>query len=367
MSEEVRLDLLEDSYFTYEAILKRMMDRIEEPHDKREGSIIFDLLAPTALAIAQGHEEIKITYENTFADTAHTGYLENRTREIGVKRKEAVKAVRLGKFYKGSDLMDIPIGSRFSIEEINYTAITKISTGNYELECEEVGDIGNIYEGNLIPIDPIKHLSKAILVDRLILGIEAEEDESLRKRFYKKANEPAFGGNIADYEQTIMAIEGVGGVKVFPVWTGPKNVKCVIVDTDLKTATQGLIDKVQEMVDPLTHTGEGEGTAPIWHFVTIGSTTDVPIHVEMKIVFDSAYQLSDFQEPIEEAIETYLNTLVFRDTIVRITQIEYRILNIKGIIDISETKINGVASNYTLRSDAQLYQSPVKGVITIGV
>ena len=36
---------------------------------------------------------------------------------------------------------------------------------------------------------------------------------------------------------------------------------------------------------------------------------------------------------------------------VRITQVEARLLKIEGIIDISDTKINGVADNLTLNSD----------------
>ena len=46
--------------------------------------------------------------------------------------------------------------------------------------------------------------------------------------------------------------------------------------------------------------------------------------------------------------------------IVRISQIETRILAITGIVDITTTKINGVASNLTLNDDA----IPSLGTIT---
>lgn len=36
---------------TYEAILQRMMDRIPDGMDKREGSIIYDALAPLRLSL----------------------------------------------------------------------------------------------------------------------------------------------------------------------------------------------------------------------------------------------------------------------------------------------------------------------------
>ena len=45
------------------------------------------------------------------------------------------------------------------------------------------------------------------------------------------------------------------------------------------------------------------------------------------------------------------------DIIIRISQIEARILGIEGVIDVGDTEINGVAENLVLESD----EIPVKG------
>lgn len=45
---------------------------------------------------------------------------------------------------------------------------------------------------------------------------------------------------------------------------------------------------------------------------------------------------------------------------VRVSQIESRLLGVSGILDIADTKINGLAANYTLNLD----YIPVLGEIT---
>lgn len=60
--------------------------------------------------------------------------------------------------------------------------------------------------------------------------------------------------------------------------------------------------------------------------------------------------LSNVQELIQDAISVYLEGLriAWEDSeslIVRIAQIEAKILNIEGILDVAETTINGQTSN----------------------
>ena len=46
--------------------------------------------------------------------------------------------------------------------------------------------------------------------------------------------------------------------------------------------------------------------------------------------------------------------------VVRVSQIESRLLGVSGILDIADTKINGLAANYTLNLD----YIPILGEIT---
>ena len=55
---------------TYEEILRGMLDRAPEDIDKREGSVIYDALAPTAYFLAQQDFQLEHFPDLVFLDTA---------------------------------------------------------------------------------------------------------------------------------------------------------------------------------------------------------------------------------------------------------------------------------------------------------
>ena len=59
-----------DEYFEYETLLNRMLDKIPDTEDKREGSIIYDALAPAAAEMAQMYLVLKNNIDLVFVDTA---------------------------------------------------------------------------------------------------------------------------------------------------------------------------------------------------------------------------------------------------------------------------------------------------------
>jgi len=350
---------------TFETILQRMLDRIPNSIDKRPGSIIYDALAPAAAELAQMYMELDINMNLTFADTASGEYLTRRAAEFGVNRRPATKAVRQGEFFGDNYVpLDIPIGSRFSIETITYVATEKVSTGVYRMECETLGSIGNQYFGTMLPIDYIPGLVRAELGTVLIPGQDEEDDESLRQRYYEEVNQPAFGGNVADYKQKISAIAGVGGVKVFPVWQGGGTVKCTILAADGHAPSPQLIGAVQEAIDPPPQ-GKGLGIAPIGHTVTIAGAEPVTIDVETTVTLGTDVTVGQVSGPIEDAIGNYLSGLRQnwaneKQLVVRVSQIEAAILTIPGVIDVT-AELNGSAANVTLDPE----EIPVLGSVTI--
>lgn len=351
---------------TYEYLLQRMLDRVPNNVDKREGSVIYDALAPAAAELAQMYMELDINYNLSFADTATGEYLTRRCAEFGVNRQPATKAIRQGECYAEDDgLMDVPLGSRFSIESVNYVVKEKISTGIYRLECETAGVIGNQKFGALLPIQHIPGLARAELTDILVPGEDEEDDDALRQRYYRVVNEPAFGGNVADYKQKLGDIDGVGAVKVFPVWQGGGTVKSTIIASDWNVPSQQLIDEVQEIIDP-TPQGQGIGTAPIGHQVTITGVQAVSIDITTTVTLEEGMTVGQVQEPIEEAIEAYLlglrkNWVNEPQLVVRVALIEAAILGVSGIIDIANTTLNGSAENVTLGEE----EIPTMGTVVI--
>ena len=198
---------------TYEFILQRMLNRVlsQNPNlDTREGSIIYNALAPAAVELTSAYIQLDFILNSTFADTASRDYLIQRAAERGLAPYPETFAILQGEFN-----IDVPIGARFSLtnETLNYIVISKISAGVFRLQCETIGSIGNDALGQLIPIDYIEGLTSAQLTAVLTPAEDEEETETFRKRYFDSLNAEAFGGNIKDYKEKTNALPGVGGVK----------------------------------------------------------------------------------------------------------------------------------------------------------
>lgn len=356
-------------HMTYDFILQRMLDRIPDNIDKREGSLIFNALAPAAWELAGMYAELDINMNLSFADTASGEYLTRRTAEFGVNRNPATKARRRGVFTgANNNPINVPIGSRYGIEDLNYTVLSQINTGVFVLEAEVPGVIGNQKFGTLLPLQFVQGLARAELTDVLVPGEDEESDDALRQRYYEIVNDPAFGGNVADYKQKVGAIEGVGGVKVFPVWQGGGTVKCTIIAADWNEPSSILINEVQTLVDPTVNSGQGLGIAPIGHEVTIAGVTGVTVNVSTTVTLESGVTPGQVQQPIEEVISSYLLGLRRgwandEQIVVRVALVDASILTVPGVIDVQGTELNGASANVTMGAE----EMPMMGTVTINV
>lgn len=343
-------------HITYETILNRMLDKVPSTFDKREGAIIYDALAPCAIELQLMYIELDHILKETFGDTASREYLIRRAKERGLTPLSASNAVLKGEFN-----INVPIGSRFSLYKLNYVVIEKITDFEYKLKCETKGSEGNGTFGNLIPIEYIDGLTKARLTELLIPGEDEEDTEIFRTRYLNSFNIKAYGGNVSDYLEKTNSISGVGATKVTPVWDGGGTVKLTILDSEFNLPTKTLVDTVQNIIDP-TKDSSGLGVAPIGHIVTVESATEISVNISTSLTFDLGYSFDNTKRYIIDTIEEYLlqirkNWGNSTNSVVRIAQIEARILNIKGIIDIKNTKINNESSNLTLTN----YEIPKLG------
>lgn len=346
--------------YSFNEILQRMLDRVPSDIDKREGTFIYDALAPAAAELAQMYIELENVTNMSFADTATGDFLTRRTAERGISRSPATKAIRKGIFN-----IVVPLNSRFSIEGIIYKVIENLSNNESKLECEENGYIGNIYSGTLTPIDFIDGLTTANLTDILIPGEDIEDDVSLRKRYYNSLESESFGGNIADYKVKTNAINGVGGTKPYATWNGGGTVKLVIIDSTFNKPSTVLVNDVQTKIDPTVNQGKGLGIAPVGHVVTVEGVTELIVNVSSNITLVTGYIWDDVLPYINEAINDYFLALKKtweseENIVVRISQIESYILKVTGVLDITATKLNDSINNLIL-TDKQI---PKLGMVT---
>lgn len=393
---------------TYEAILQRMLARVPDRFDKREGSVIWDTHSPTAIELQILYIELDSVLREAYGDTASREFLILRCRERGIHPREATKAVLKGVFVPGT--IDVA-GQRFNIGDMNYVVRGKIADGEYQVECETAGKAGNQFFGAMIPMEYIKGLQSAELTGILIPGEDEEGTEELRQRYFSSFRENAFGGNRADYLEKTNAIPGVGRTKVTRVWNSdvspadmiPKEgvetwyngikgtlsgdvrhwldsvfqaakqkklttggtVLLTIIDSEFGPASETLVEAVQAAIDPEVNAGEGFGLAPIGHVVRVESAAARTVDIRTDITFEPGYGWGSLQAPIEDAVAAYLLELrkgwaASSSLVVRISQIDNRILNVPGIIDVQETLVNGARGNLELGE----YEIPVLGGVS---
>lgn len=394
---------------TYEVILQRMLDRVSDKLDKRESSLIWDTHSSTAIELQILYIELETLITNSYGDTAAREFLILLCKDRGITPEVATNAILKGEFVPAN--IDVT-GQRFNIGDINYAATEKIAPGTYKVMCETPGEVGNQYLGQMIPMEYIAGLQSASLTEILIPGEEEEDTEVLRQRYFDSFNERAFGGNRAAYLEAVRKINGVGDVKVTRVWNGDIHptemipgekvkswyesviggldkavaawlskvyqssaekkltvggtVRVTIVNSaDYGEASSTLIDSVQTALDPVENAGEGDGLAPIGHIVNVKSADVVKVNVTTTITFDNGYNWSNLQTAIQEAIAAYFLELrkgwaENAAIIIRISRIESRILEIKGVADIADTALNGEAKNLTLGA----YEIPVLGGVS---
>lgn len=344
---------------TVEMIRNRMLESMPEGTDKSEGSVNWNAVSAGAIEIKNILIDIDGIYQEGFIDTASRPFLIRHGEERKVSPYPATYAIGRAVFN-----MEIPIGSRFSVDMVNFVVIERISQYTYKVQCETAGTEGNRHLGDMIPIEYIQGLTKAVLEEIIVPGEDAEDTESYRERVLDSFNYQSYAGNIAYYKEKVKAIPGVGAVKVYPIWNGPGTVKLELLDGEYDIPSEEMIEEIQEAVDPPSFHGWGMKIAPIGHYATVAGAKKLEIDVIFDLTYQDGYNWEKVKPDAEKSVKAYLLELTkeWEDTdmiVVRISQIERRILDLEGVLDIANTRINSQDANLQLESS----QIPQLGVI----
>lgn len=361
----------------YEALMTETLGLINDIYDKRDGSMIYNAVAALMFEVAMLYTgALPFVFNETFIDTASRDGLIRRAKDISMEPWAATKAIHYAVFSG----VEVPKGTRFSCEDLNYFVIPYPDTGeliqevdfeeevdgviktvtrNAQLvQCETAGTISNNYTGTMVPIEYVEGLQKAELRHCLTPAEDEEDTEHFRARLIEARRSIAFGGNIADYRTKVLALEGVGQCKVYPVWnediqpaalipsaeaeeelnqiyegSGPypnaqawveailpaaKSGKLTVggavrivvagVDAQHITIDEALRAKLQKEIDPVA--GEGYGIAPIGHVVSVVSATATPITVTLQMQFKTSNH--EVRAAVEEVIDQYFAALYTR-------------------------------------------------------
>lgn len=398
---------------TYEALVKSALARVSSSLDKREGSMVFNGVAPSMAELAQLFIGMDFVFKATYLLTAPREYLILRAKDRNMEPYPASAAVFRAEFN-----IEVDNGTRFSCEDLNFVVTGRMAdadtdTGlSHQVICETVGAAANGYTGTLIPIEYVNGLTHAELVELIVPGDDVEDTEVFRQRVLDSFQSQAFGGNQADYTEKVLAIDGVGALKVHPVWneniapaslipneevqawyeasagslsapvaawlaavyTAAKDklltvggtVKLVILASNNTAPSELFLEEIQTKVDPVQNAGEGLGLAPIGHVVNVTGVLEEPVDITLNLTYAPSWNWEAAQSYVESVIDSYFAELASEwaksDFLtVRISQIESRILAECStmITDLGGTKINGAEVNLVLDADS----IPVRGSV----
>ena len=399
--------------YDFDTLMDKMLSNVDDKLDKREGSIIYDAIAPAALELSNFYINLDMALDEVFAESASYYYLIKRASERGLLPKEETNTILLMRVVPAET--KISVGDRFNLDQLNYT-VTSIIDGNagtYQVQCETAGIVGNQQLGDLLPIETeneLNDMESATLEEVLIPGEDEEDVETFRERYFASFDNEAFGGNKADYVEKVNNIDGIGGCKPIRAWSGGYNpsrmipnttvqtwfeqqseetlgtevyawlstiynasinklltvggtVKLIIINSEFRKPSATLVQTVQEEIDPTNTTGEGDGVAPIGHVVNVIGVNEIPINVTLlSVEYETGYSFDTLKDAIETTIDNYFFDLrqawaSSDNLIVRTSQIEAQLLLMSGIVDIQGILLNGQEGNITLDGDS----IPIRG------
>lgn len=351
---------------TAEEIRKRVLDRVDNSYDKREGGVIHDCIEPSVLEL----EQVYIALDSTIAkmdieNLAGNELVQRIYQRTGMTRKPAtyavgsVKAKGTGSI-KAGDLFQTESGVQFMAA----VSLTVTGEADVTVRAAVAGAEGNV-PANTIKYMPISisGITSVENLDPTSGGYDAESDEDLLQRYYERIKTPPTSGNKSQYKVWAKEVTGVGDARVIPLWNGNNTVKVVLIDSNKEPANAELVLEVQNYIDPGS-TGEGKGAAPVGAYCTVASADGKIINVAFTASDkDPAYTEEQRKSKVEAKLREYFRSITFRDDITDVSyaQIGYKLLDSTGIRDYRDLTINGSTVNIPLINN----EVPVLGVVAI--
>lgn len=346
---------------TYENILKEALEAAPTGVDTRQGSIYFDAVASTCFQIARYYADLRTAFELVFITTAVDEYLDQKGAEYGIYRNPATSAKYQYEF-KGTQPA---VGERFFTDGKYFVLRQSNKLGLY-LESEKTGSADNhILQKTLaVPVNNINKLEESIFGILIEPGADLESDEDYRQRIREKVAGPAENGNRQHYKTWCEEVTGVGRARIVPLFAGENTVLGVITGTDGAPATEAVVMRVQDYIDPFPSSGQvsyngkvidigpglGNGVANIGaHFASI-SAEALPIKITFKAELAQGKTIDDAEKEASAAISLHLkdlalNTTDYETVIVRLSTIGAILYSLSDIIDYTDLEFNGQSAN----------------------
>lgn len=340
-------------------IINRVLSYVDNTYSKNVGEFIYDVIAAAAIEFEKSYKDIDDIILKVFAATATAKNLDKKVNEVGLKRKLAVTSSgivtiggAIGTKIKTGDLV---ASDSLTFEIMEDTQIPESGSVDVKVKCQTSGSAGNVPIGAIkyFPVT-ISGLQTVINKEAFENGYDEENDDELRERFFVKVQTPSTSGNIYDYYNWALEVEGVGGAKVFPLWNGNGTVKVVVASADKKSVSDTLIESTYNYI---------EKNRPIGATVTVVSAMEKEFSITADISIANGYTALEIQETLNQIIKEYLKDVAFKATYISLARVGSMLLDIDGVLDYDNLCLNNSEENLQLAND----EIAVLGDITLKV
>lgn len=341
-TDRIRLD-----HIDWLEIAQRMKNDLENPPNRLEGSFAADNIQAVAKELAKYYAYLDWIIDMHFAETATGEFLEKKAVEVGVFRKKETRSTGIATFI-GRPNTFIPAGFVISTNgndyyTLNPSYIDKDGQIDIEIASSKKGNGTYAPPNSEFTFNVLYGLERVTNAKEIKGGASLETDESLRERTLLKMRYPGTSGNQYHYMHWAMEVDGVGRVKVFPLWDGPGTVKVSILDSIQRPANKDLIEKVRYHID---EGGErrGEALAPIGALLTVSTAKATPLNIRAAIDLEPTTAKNEeiIKEEFKSSLQGFLDAEISykkdKLTIAKLIDILY---SIEGVADITELSANG--------------------------
>lgn len=318
--------------------------------DTSENSWIYNALMPDCMEksniLMNLDEVIKKAFASSALVSGYSFYLEQRCAEMGIYKKQATYAVVpvkvIGKagtvLKKGSVCSTIDNRLYTTLEELT---LDKNGVGTVTVIADKPGSIYNLKANDLnyLPINYSGIISITNENDYKDAYNE-ETDQELYNRYVLKVQTPATSGNKYHYEQWALEVTGVGSAKCIP---GAGIVRVIIANSNKRAASKELIKETYDHIDEVRPLLAGT--------LEVITVKEIPINITGNVEIDTSVTLGEVQTIFKELVEKYLDDKVYKAKKVNIAKIQGLLIDIDGVLDCKDIKINGCTSNITLNED----------------
>ena len=310
-------------------ILNNMLDKVTSDVTKTEGTLIYDALSPVACELAKHYIELDSYIKRGFIQTSWGRFLDLRAAEHGLYRKSSTKATA-DLLFVGTSGTVIPKGTAVQTAEgkvfTTDASATLTSTSIWVTATAEASSP----EYNLLPntitqlVNDIPGITSVTNQAATEGGGYGEDDASFQIRVLDAVRNPGASGNVADYLRWASEVDGVGLVRVNPLWGGAGTVGIVILDMNRDSASEELIAKVASHI---------EEERPIGATVTVSSGIDYKIGLHAHVILDGTKSLASVTSAISAQYAAYFKEITFIQTYASYQKICAMVLNTPGVKD----------------------------------